>query len=142
MRVGKRKGTGKPTTWRCIINGLMIVVMNVWVPMVMVLETLLSIMISPILFVIWRCVTDWPDSKIIRHFVYIYGRVWRWMVWPFVRVQGTGCGIEKFPSSCMMVANHLSFFDTYILAVLPIFDAAIYLRSWPFKRMVHTEPSS
>jgi len=44
-------------------------------------------------------------------------------------------GVEKFSfkEPCIFVVNHLSFFDTYCIALLPKGDICFAVRSWPFK---------
>ncbi len=106
---------------------------NVWVLLLSILETVLAIAVSPLLFVVWLGVTRWPVGKIMRHFVWMYGRVWLWLVSPFVRVTLAGAKPAEPGHPCIYVANHLSFFDIFILSAMPVFDVVICLRSWPFK---------
>ena len=112
---------------------VVIVLMNIWVPLFMVLETLIGILIFPAALLIWRLTTRWPFSKIARHFVWIYGRAWMWIVSPFVRFEVVGADPKWATQPTMYVANHLSLFDIFCLAAMPVFDVIICLRSWPFK---------
>ena len=121
---------GKPAR---TASWLTLAVMNVWVLLLTVIETVIAIAVSPLLFVIWVCVTRWPVGKIMRHFVWMYGRVWMWIVSPFVRVTLAGAESAQPGQPYIYVANHLSFFDIFILAAMPVFDVVICLRSWPFK---------
>ncbi len=118
---------GKLASWGATV------LLNIWVPVLMVLETVIGIAIFPVALVAWRIVTRWPFSKIMRHFVWIYGRAWIWIVSPFVRIKVAWANPESEDRPCLYVANHLSFFDIFCLAALPVFDVIIYLRSWPFK---------
>jgi len=118
---------GKIASW------VVIVLLNIWVPVLMVLETVIGIAVFPIALVAWRGVTRWPWGKIMRHFVWIYGRVWMWIVSPFVRIEQVGADPKWADRPSVYVANHLSFFDVFCLAALPVFDAIVCLRSWPFK---------
>ncbi len=119
---------GRKVAWRATI-----VLMNVWVPLLMLLETVIGIAISPILLIVWLLVTRWPVAKIVRHFIWMYGRVWLWIVSPFVRLRLTGAAPGKLEQPCIYVANHLSFFDIFFLSATPVFDAVVCLRSWPFR---------
>jgi 1-acyl-sn-glycerol-3-phosphate acyltransferase len=110
-----------------------IVLMNVWVPILMLLETVVGIAISPVLLVVWLLVTRWPLARIVRHFIWMYGRVWLWIVSPFVRLRLTGAEPGRLVQPSIYVANHLSFFDIFFLSAMPVFDVVICLRSWPFK---------
>ncbi len=108
-------------------------VMNVWVVILMLVETLVALAISPVLLVLWLPATRWPLARIVRHFIWMYGRVWLWIVSPFVRLQVVGADRTRLARPCIYVANHLSFFDIFFLSALPVFDVVVCLRSWPFK---------
>ncbi len=107
--------------------------MNVWVAVLMFVETLVALAISPVLLVLWLLATRWPPAKIIRHFIWLYGRVWLWIVSPFVRLKVAGADRTRLAQPCIYVANHLSFFDIFFLSAMPVFDVVVCLRSWPFK---------
>ncbi len=111
----------------------MILAMNVWVVVLMLVETLGALAISPVLLVLWLVATRWPLAKIVRHFIWMYGRVWLWIVAPFVRVKVVGAERTRLAQPCIYVANHLSFFDIFFLSAMPVFDVVVCLRSWPFK---------
>lgn len=115
----------KSTLWATVL-------MNLWVPVLMFLETLIALVISPLLLILWLPATRWPVPKIMRHFIWMYGRVWLWIVGPFVRLRFAGTD-RRSQGPCVYVANHLSFFDIFFLSVMPVFDVVICLRSWPFK---------
>jgi 1-acyl-sn-glycerol-3-phosphate acyltransferase len=110
-----------------------IFVMNVWVVVLMLVEMLAALAIWPVLLVLWLLVTRWPPGKIVRHFIWLYGRVWLWIVSPFVRLKVVGTDYARLAQPCIYVANHLSFFDVFFLSALPVFDVVVCLRSWPFK---------
>ena len=110
-----------------------ILVMNVWVIVLMLVETLVALAIWPVLLVLWRLVTRWPPAKIMRYLISLYGRVWLWIVSPFVRLKVVGADSARRAQPCIYVANHLSFFDIFFLSALPVFDVVVCLRSWPFK---------
>jgi 1-acyl-sn-glycerol-3-phosphate acyltransferase len=118
---------GKAVLW------LTIVLMNIWVPALMIVETVVAVALAPLLLVVWRLATRWPLGKIARHFIWMYGRVWLWLVSPFVRLRVVGAEPQKLVPPSIYVANHLSFFDIFVLSALPVFDVVICLRSWPFR---------
>ena len=68
----------------------------------------------------------------MRHFVWIYGRVWLIITFPFFRIVPAHLA-GPVPESAMLVVNHLSFLDTYVLAALPFSDVIFAIRAWPFK---------
>jgi 1-acyl-sn-glycerol-3-phosphate acyltransferase len=110
-----------------------LVAINLYLPLVTFLETVLGILISPLLFILWRLTTPWSAGKIVRHFVYMYGRVWRWLAAPFVKIECVHLQRQAAARPCVMVVNHGSLFDIFLMSVMPDFDAVIYLRAWPFK---------
>jgi len=133
MGMNSPEVVGSPDLGGKLASLVAIVLMNLWVPVLMVLETVMGIAIFPMALVAWCLVTRWPLSKIIRHFVWIYGRAWMWIVSPFVRFELVGADPEWATRPSMYVANHLSFLDIFCLAAMPVFDVIICLRSWPFK---------
>ncbi len=135
MYAGKAIPAGQPRVkgefWSTLL-------MNLWVPVLMFLETLLSLAIAPLLLVLWLPATRWSVPKIVRHFIWIYGRIWLWIVSPFVRLKVKGTECQRSDRPYIYVANHLSFFDIFFLSAMPVFDVVICLRSWPFKLAWYT----
>jgi 1-acyl-sn-glycerol-3-phosphate acyltransferase len=81
---------------------------------------------------IWKVVTRWSTGRIVRHFIWFYGRGWIAIMSPFVRFRRQGLSRET-PGPSILVINHLSFFDTYCMALLPVSDIAFAVRAWPFR---------
>ena len=52
---------------------------------------------------------------------------------PFVRFQRENMAQLTRGEPCLFVVNHLSFFDTYCMALLPVYDITFAVRSWPFR---------
>ncbi|OGV74013.1 MAG: glycerol acyltransferase [Lentisphaerae bacterium RIFOXYB12_FULL_65_16] len=107
--------------------------MNLTVYPLLALLTLLGIVLFPLGFLLWRLLTAWSARRITRHFVWLYGQGWRWIVSPFVHFRLEGLEKASLRQPCIMVVNHLSYFDTYCMAALPFHNAAFAVRSWPFK---------
>lgn len=135
MRANSPEAVGSPYLERKSASAPTIVLMNIWVPLLMVIETVIGIVLFPVGLLLWRLVTRWPLAKIMRHFVWIYGRVWMWIVSPFVRFELAGADRKWARRPVMYVANHLSFVDIFCLSAMPVFDVIICLRSWPFKML-------
>ena len=110
-----------------------IILMNIWVYSLLSGWTAIASVIAFPALVVWRLLTRWSFAKIMRLFVWIYGRVCIWIFCPFVRFQHDEVRRERMPNPGIIVMNHLSFFDTYLLGLLPVFDVNICLRSWPFR---------
>jgi 1-acyl-sn-glycerol-3-phosphate acyltransferase len=109
--------------------------MNLWVYPLLFLWTVVGLLISPLGFLLWRIFTDWPVAKIARHFIWIYGRGWMLIVAPFVSFRRYGFDEVYRRTPCIYVINHLSFFDTYCMALQPVSDIAFAVRAWPFRRL-------
>ncbi|PNU20644.1 1-acyl-sn-glycerol-3-phosphate acyltransferase [Geothermobacter hydrogeniphilus] len=110
-----------------------IVLMNLWVYPLLLVWTLIGILLSPLLYVLWRCLTPWPPAVVIRHFIWLYGRGWLLINRPFVRFSIEGAEQLCALGPAVLVVNHLSFFDTYCMALLPISNIVFAVRSWPFR---------
>ena len=110
-----------------------VVVMNIVVYPAIISWTIVGIIIFPFGFVLCKVFTGWEGDRIMRHFVWIYGRGWLCIMSPFVRFRREGFKDNKISLPCIMVINHLSFFDTYCTGLLPFSNVAFTIRSWPFK---------
>lgn len=107
--------------------------MNIFVYPATVVLTIAGIFFFPLLFVAWKVVTRWNPGKIMRHFIWLYGRAWLLIMLPFVRFKREQLREHVAGSPCILVINHFSFFDTYCMALLPVSDIAFTIRAWPFR---------
>ena len=119
---------------------LLIVVMNLVMYPGIILMTITAIILFPFCFSIGKVVTGWQNDRVMRLFVWVYGRAWMVIMSPFVRFKTTGFAEGNFVMPCIIVLNHLSFFDTYCMGLLPISDIAFGVRSWPFKKLFWYRP--
>jgi 1-acyl-sn-glycerol-3-phosphate acyltransferase len=112
--------------------GMLEVLLTVWGYALLVLWTLFGILVFPVLFglalVFLRC----PADQLMRRFIWLYGRGWLVFMSPFVRFRRENMALIKPGQPCLLVVNHLSFFDTYCMALLPVHDITFAVRSWPF----------
>ena len=127
--MGSKATNGKSRVGSCLAVPLM----NLTVFPLILLWTALGIFLFPVGFVIWKIITRWDADRIMRQFVWIYGRGWLLIMAPFVRFKRVGVVVGKFKPPCILVVNHFSFFDTYCMAMLPFSDAVFAIRAWPFK---------
>jgi 1-acyl-sn-glycerol-3-phosphate acyltransferase len=102
----------------------------------MALWIVAGILASPFCLVIWKVVTRWDIGRIVRHLINIHGYGLVVMVAPFVSFRGEGFADIKRP--CIMVVNHLSFFDSYFISTLPFHDIIFAVGAWPFKMYWYT----
>ncbi|MBN2419620.1 MAG: 1-acyl-sn-glycerol-3-phosphate acyltransferase [Deltaproteobacteria bacterium] len=70
---------------------------------------------------------------IIRLFVWIYGRGWLAITHPFTGLRTFGLKKEELQKPCIIVPNHLSFFDTFFMGALPFSNVCFAIRAWPFR---------
>jgi 1-acyl-sn-glycerol-3-phosphate acyltransferase len=102
----------------------------------MVLWIVAGIIAFPLCLVIWKVITGWEVDQIVRHLINIHGYGLVVMVSPFVRFKGEGFAGIKRP--CIIVVNHLSFFDSYFISTLPFHDIIFAVGAWPFKMYWYT----
>ncbi len=115
------------------VNFLLIPLMNLTALPLMLLWTAVGIFLFPALFFILKTTTRWDTEQITRRLIWVYGRGWLAIMLPFIRFELIGLKQDKTKPPCIYVANHLSFFDIYCLAVFPSFNVSIAIRNWPFK---------
>jgi 1-acyl-sn-glycerol-3-phosphate acyltransferase len=107
--------------------------MNLWAYPLLLIWTLLSIVLFPVTFVLGKLFLQWSTDRLMRWFIWIYGRVWLFYMSPFVRFEYQNMGQLERDKPYLLVVNHFSFFDTFCMALLPIYNIAFAVRSWPFK---------
>lgn len=113
--------------------GAKAVAMNLWVYPLLVLWTLTGMICFPAAIALWKVVTGWNTGRIMRHFIWIYGRVWLLIMGPFVQFRAEGMQHLEKEGRGILVVNHLSFFDTYCMALLPAHNVTFCVRAWPFR---------
>ncbi len=110
-----------------------IVLINLTVYPLLVIMTAIGILISPVAFLCFKIFARLDTVRIIRIFVWIYGRCWLAIIKPFTGLELTGFKRGDIPTPCIIVLNHLSFFDTFFMGALPFTNVCFAIRSWPFK---------
>lgn len=98
---------------------------------VMFLWTIFGIIVSPFCVALWALVTRWDVDRIVRHLINIHGYGLIVIVFPFIRCMGDG--LKNVKSPCILVVNHLSFFDSYFISLLPFRNVIFAVGKWPFK---------
>ena len=102
----------------------------------MTLWIVACILASPVCLLLWKLATGWDLGRITRHLISIHGYGLILIVSPFVRFHAEG--VETIQRPCIMVVNHLSFFDSYFMAALPFHDMIFAVGAWPFKMYWYT----
>lgn len=111
--------------------------MNLTVYPLLVLWTLLGLATLPLTLPLTRLVTGWSTERGMRFIIWVYGQGWLLIMRPFVSFEREGLDPAKLRAPAILVVNHLSFFDTYCMALLPCFDVNFAVRSWPFRMIFY-----
>ena len=116
-----------------IVKNFQIVLINLTVFPLLIIMTIVGIFISPFAFFCFKIIGRIDTVRIIRLFVWIYGRGWLAITQPFTNLRPRGLRKEEIQTPCIIVPNHLSFFDTFFMGALPFNNVCFAIRSWPFK---------
>lgn len=106
---------------------------NVTVYPLLILQIIFFVLLAPVVLPFVRLVTRRPLDRIVRYFIWVYGRVWMIIMSPFVIFERRGLSRDKFPTPSIIVLNHISFFDIFCMGALPFSNVVCTLRSWPFR---------
>ncbi|HEY3307621.1 MAG TPA: lysophospholipid acyltransferase family protein [Desulfuromonadaceae bacterium] len=119
-----------------IRNRIEILLLNLTFYPLMILWVFAGLLVSPLFLVTWKVFTRWDWGRIVRHLISIHGYGLIVIVSPFIRFKG--CRLDQIQRPCIMVVNHLSFFDSYFMAALPFHDIIFAVGAWPFKMYWYT----
>lgn len=110
-------------------------VMNLLVYPGLILMSLVFILGGLVIAPMAHLLTRRPLDRIVRLGIWVYGRAWMILFSPFVRFRRENLTQACFPRPCIIVVNHLSFFDTYCMGALPFSNVSFAVRAWPFKML-------
>lgn len=108
-------------------------IMNVTVYPLLILQTLLFVLLAPLVLPLAKFVAGREVDRTVRYFIWVYGRIWMMIMYPFVRFEIQKMNSARFSQPCIIVLNHLSFFDIFCMGALPFSNIAFTVRSWPFR---------
>ena len=117
-------------------NPLLVAALNLLFYPLMALWIALGIAAAPFCLVIGKLVTGWDLGRVTRYLIRIHGYGLIVIISPFVRFSGEG--YRNIERPCILVVNHLSFFDSYFMAALPHYDIIFAVGAWPFKMYWYT----
>ncbi len=117
------------------ISPLTIVLMNLWAYPLVLFLTVGGALIFPLWFAHGRLFLRWPADRLTRWAIWFYGRCWLLFMRPFISFEREGMELLDKNKPYLFVINHLSFFDTFCMALLPIYNIAFAVRSWPFRML-------
>ncbi len=110
-----------------------LLLMNLWCYSMLLLWTVFGVLIFPFIFGLSLLVLRWSAARVMRWFIWLYGRGWLLLMSPFVRFRREQMQLIEIGKPYMFVVNHLSFFDTFCIALLPVHDITFAVRAWPFR---------
>lgn len=122
----RKAATSRPAT-------ALLVLMNLWCYSLLLFWTLFGVLVFPFAFGLCLLFLRWSADRVVRWFIWIYGRGWMLLMSPFVRFCREQLELVEPGKPYLLVVNHLSFFDTYCMAMLPVYDITFAVRSWPFR---------
>ncbi|UFS69359.1 1-acyl-sn-glycerol-3-phosphate acyltransferase [Geomonas sp. RF6] len=117
-------------------GGIEVLLLNLFFFPMMILWTALGIAAAPFCLVLLKLFTRWDWGRVVRTLIGIHGHGVVLILSPFVSF--TGEGLEEISYPCILVVNHLSFFDSYFMAELPSRDIVFAVGAWPFKMYWYT----
>ena len=112
---------------------MLIVLMNVWVISLLILELLISVIICPAGLAVLVFVMRWRTNRAMQLLIYLYARVWLWIIAPFAPLRRIGIDEDKFKPPVIVVVNHYSFLDTFYISSLGSYLWTVWVRAWPFR---------
>ena len=98
-----------------------------------VLLTGMTILLSPPVYLLLRLSGTHDTGQAVRRIIWFYGKAWLGLISIVVPFRITARNMAHCPPNGIVVANHLSFFDAFCLAALPMYNLVFAVRSWPFK---------
>lgn len=127
-------GSGTGWTGRDnLYSFLVVLIMNLLLYPLIILQILSFILLSPVVLPLSVLISRRPLPEVVRFFIWVYGKVWIFIMSPFVRFEKYGLTNNRFPKPCIMVLNHLSFFDIFCMGAFPFSNAVFTVRAWPFR---------
>jgi 1-acyl-sn-glycerol-3-phosphate acyltransferase len=110
-----------------------IVLMNLIAIPLTITWTIIGMILFPFAFFFMKYIQRHSTSFLTRKCIWIYGRVWQFLLSTFVIFTFQKNHGQPFKNPGIIVVNHRSFFDTYCMNMMPISDVCFAVRAWPFK---------
>ncbi|MCG8634583.1 MAG: 1-acyl-sn-glycerol-3-phosphate acyltransferase [Desulfobacterales bacterium] len=116
---------------------LLILVMNMVLITLIVIWTLVSLLLFLPVLAFLKYVRGFSTSVVTRWCIWMYGRVWQAFTRLFVIFEPIDYRDTQFETPGIIVVNHRSFFDTYCMNMLPVYNICFAVRDWPFNIPVY-----
>ncbi|WP_421899957.1 lysophospholipid acyltransferase family protein [Maridesulfovibrio sp.] len=110
---------------------LKLIWINTGIYLSIILWTLTGVIISPLCYLFFTCILKWEKPETLRKMIWYYGWTSSKLMSLFVDISWPDQ--RDIPTPCIIVANHESFFDPYLVSFQPERNICMAVRNWPFK---------
>lgn len=112
---------------------------NLWCWAVLIILSALALVIAPA-WLTFNRFRGWSWTRGAREGTWIYGRFYLAAIRPFVKVTIIGQLSSLNPAPGVMVVNHQSWLDIYLLGAQKERNLCFLVRGWPFRRLFFFRP--
>ncbi len=116
---------------RKIIASMNLTWINTGIYLSLLTWTLASIIFSPVCYLVLTKLLAWKKSDTLRKMIWFYGWICSHLMKLFVDIKWPEQ--PQLPNPCIIVSNHESFFDPYLVSFQPNKNICMAVRNWPFK---------
>lgn len=114
-----------------MLSYLKLILINAGIYTTLLCWTAVCVPLSPICFLFFTRIIGKERPETLRKMIWYYG-------WSCSKILSIFIDIKwpdqsKLPSPCIIVANHESFFDPYLISLQPEKNICMAVRNWPFK---------
>ena len=117
---------------------IFLLAMNLFLGLIMLIWTVTGTALLPIFMLYFKLVKGQSAQCTTRWGIWMYGHVWQFFTGFFVQFDAFEHAGNEFLEPGIIVVNHRSFFDTYCMNMLPVWDVCFAVRDWPFKIPVYS----
>ena len=116
-----------------------LIAVNFWCWGMLFVLSIVSLAVSPAWLISGR-LRGWKWDRCAREGIWLYGRFYINLISPFIKVDISGENAAVQQGPVVVVVNHQSWLDIYILAAQGARNLCMLVRSWPFKRLFFFRP--
>lgn len=116
-----------------------LILTNIWMYGILSVATLAILL----LFAPWvaaAAIAGRPVEPAARKCIWVYGRVCAIAARPAVRIEMDGASALAGAPASVVVANHQSFFDTYLFGAQRAANLGFMIKGWPFEKLFFFSP--
>lgn len=116
-----------------------LVAINAWCWSGLIVISLAALLAAPLWLACGR-LSGWSWARGAREGTWLYGRLYLAVIRPFVKTEVINADLARQHSPAILVVNHQSWLDLYLMAAQGARDVCILVRAWPFKRLFFFGP--